>query len=196
MKFKHFTIEERERIQEWFWQKKSVRYIAGMLSRSPSSISRELTRNFGKERKVYAPRMANERALLKRKERGRKDRLKTEKIREYVIKHLKERWSPEQISGRLKIDLKQTISHEAIYQFIYAQVCRQGWGNIRENCEDLRSCLRRRRKIRWTKGPNTRIQRSQTRSEYAAGKKKRAVSHHQTPIKNQRFHARSCADKI
>ena len=148
MKFKHFTIEERERIQEWFWQKKSVRYMAGMLSRSPSSISRELTRNFGKERKVYAPRMANERALLKRKERGRKDRLKTEKIREYVIKHLKERWSPEQISGRLKIDLKQTISHEAIYQFIYAQVCRQGWGNIRENCEDLRSCLRRRRKIR------------------------------------------------
>jgi len=159
MKFKHFTIEERERIQEWFWQKKSVRYMAGMLSRSPSSISRELTRNFGKERKVYAPRMANERALLKRKERGRKDRLKTEKIREYVIKHLKERWSPEQISGRLKIDLKQTISHEAIYQFIYAQVCRQGWGNIRENCEDLRSCLRRRRKIRWTKGPNTRFQR-------------------------------------
>jgi len=152
MKYEHLSILEREKIQELFWLKKSVRYIAGILGRSPSSISRELRRNFGKEHKVYAPRMANERALLKRKKRGREDRLKTKEIREYVIRHLKERWSPEQISGRLKIDLKQSISHEAIYQFIYAQIYRQGWGNIRENCEDLRSCLRRRRKIRWTKG--------------------------------------------
>jgi IS30 family transposase len=152
MQYKHLNIEERERIQELFWQKKSIRYIANILNRSPSSISRELKRNFGKERKVYAPRLANERAFLKRKCRGRKDRLKTREIREYVTKHLKERWSPEQIAGRLKIDLKQTISHEAIYQFIYAQIFREGWGNIKENCEDLRYCLRRGRKIRRVKG--------------------------------------------
>jgi IS30 family transposase len=152
MKYEHLSILERENIQEWFWLKKSVRYMAGMLSRSPSSISRELRRNFGKERRVYAPRMAHERAMLKRKERGRKDRLKTKEIREFVIKHLKERWSPEQISGRLKIEFKQGISHEAIYQFIYAQIRREGWGETREGLEDLRSCLRRKRKVRWTKG--------------------------------------------
>src|SRR3989338_9019946 len=152
MKYEHLSILEREKIQELFWLKKSIRYIAGMLGRSPSSISRELRRNFGKERKIYTPRVANERAFLKRKERGRKDRLKTKEIREYVVVHLKERWSPEQISGRLKIELKQHISHEAIYQFIYAQIQRNGWGETKEGLEDLRSCLRRRRKIRWTKG--------------------------------------------
>lgn len=152
MQYQHLSILEREKIQELFWLKKSVRYIAGMLGRSPSSISRELRRNFGKEHKVYTPRVANERAVFKRKERGRKDRLKTKEIREYVIKHLKERWSPEQISGRLKIEFNQRISHEAIYQFIYAQIQRQGWGATKEGMEDLRSCLRRRRKVRWTKG--------------------------------------------
>lgn len=152
MKYKHLSILEREKIQELFWLKKSVRYIAKTLNRSPSSILRELERNFPQERYRYTPRLANERALLKRKERGRKDRLKTKEIREYVITHLKERWSPEQISGRLKIEFKQNISHEAIYQFIYAQIQRQGWGETREGMEDLRSCLRRRRKIRWTKG--------------------------------------------
>jgi transposase, IS30 family len=152
MKYEHLSILEREKIQELFWSKKSVRYIARTLGRSPSSISRELRRNYPKEYKVYTPRKAHERALFKRKERGRKDRLKTREIREYVIKHLKERWSPEQISGRLKIDLKQTISHEAIYQFIYAQIQRNGWGETKKGLEDLRSCLRRRRRVRWKKG--------------------------------------------
>ena len=152
MKYQHFSIEEREKLQELFWLKKSIRYIAKVLGRSPSSISRELRRNFPKEFKRYTPRIANERALLKRKERGRKDRLKTKEIREYVIKHLKERWSPEQISGRLKVEFKQSISHEAIYQFIYAQIQRNGWGDTKQGLEDLRFCLRRKRKVRWTKG--------------------------------------------
>jgi len=31
MKFKHFSIEEREKIQELLWQKTSIRTIAGAL---------------------------------------------------------------------------------------------------------------------------------------------------------------------
>lgn len=62
-------------------------------------------------------------------------------------------WSPEQISIRLPIDHKgQEISYEAIYQFVYAQIHREGNGNIREGCEDLRPYLPRRRKRRATKG--------------------------------------------
>ena len=152
MKYRHLSILEREKLQELFWEKRSVRYIASVLQRSPSSISREINRNLPAELWSYTPRLANEKALIKRKERGRKDRLKTKEIREYVIKHLKERWSPEQISGRLKIDLHQTISHEAIYQFIYNQVYRDGWGELKPNHEDLRIYLRRRRKRRQKKG--------------------------------------------
>ena len=152
MKYKHFSIEEREIIQTMWWQRLSVRSIAKALNRSPASVSRELRRNFPLERKVYTPRIAHERALTCRKNRGRKDRLKNDVIRKYVITHLKDRWSPEQISGRMKKDGVGNISHEAIYQYIYAQVHRDGWGLLRPNCEDLRSCLRRCRKRRVKKG--------------------------------------------
>lgn len=126
--------------------------MAKALNRSPSSVSRELKRNFPPERQVYASRLAHERALEKRKSRGRHDRLKNKTVRQYVTAHLKEGWSPEQISGRLKLDLKQTISHEAIYQYIYAQVYRGGYGALKPGQEDLRIYLRRKRKRRTTKG--------------------------------------------
>ncbi len=152
MQYHHLTIEEREKIQEGLWQKKSIRTIAKSIGRPPSSISREIRKNLPKERRTYTPRLANQRALLKRTSRGRKDRLKNSRIRMYVTTHLKERWSPEQIAGRMKLDIGETISHEAIYQYIYAQVHRDGWGLLRPNKEDLRSCLRRRRKRRQMKG--------------------------------------------
>jgi IS30 family transposase len=152
MKYRHLNIEEREKLQEMFWQNKSIRYIAETLGRSPSSISRELSRNFPKERLRYTPRLAHERALFKRTCRGRIERLKTKEIREYVITHLKKRWSPEQISGRMKLDLNLKISHEAIYQFIYHQVYRNGWGYLKPYHEDLRIYLRRKQKRRQKKG--------------------------------------------
>lgn len=151
MKFKHLSISEREKIQEGLWQKKSLRLIAEELGRPHSSISREIQKNFPRELKVYTPRLANERALTQRKSRGRKDRLKSQRIREYVTTHLKLRWSPEQIAGRMKIDTGESISHEAIYQFIYAQIHRDGYGYLKPHHEDLRMYLRRRSKRRMGK---------------------------------------------
>ena len=152
MQYQHLNIEEREKLQELFWQKKSVRYISKILDRSPSSISRELRRNFGKEHKVYAPRKAHEQALFKRHSRGRTERLKTCNIREYVVSHLKLGWSPEQISGTAKKENIGLISHEAIYQFVYAQIHRNGWGYLKPGHEDLRLYLRRKQKRRQRKG--------------------------------------------
>ncbi len=151
MKYQHLSINEREIIQEGLWQKKSLRQIAKELGRPHSSISREIRKNYPKEIKVYTPRLANERALLKRKSRGRKDRLKNERIRVYVTANLKLRWSPEQIAGRMKIDIGESISHEAIYQFIYNQIHRDGYGYLKPHHEDLRVYLRRRRKEGWVK---------------------------------------------
>jgi IS30 family transposase len=111
-----------------------------------------MRRNFPPQHRVYAPRLAQERAVMKRRSRGRKDRLKNEKVREYVITHLKRRWSPEQISIRINMDIKETISHEAIYQYIYDQIHRHGHGYVKQGAEDLRMHLRRRRKRRMKKG--------------------------------------------
>ncbi len=151
MRYKHLSIEEREKIQELHWQKKSLRFIAKAIGRSVSSLSREMKRNCPIKRR-YVPRKAHERAFLKRKSRGREKRLKNEFIREYVVSHLKEGWSPEQISGRLRLEKKEGISHEAIYQYIYNQLWRGGHGTLKIGCEDLRMYLRRKKKRRTHKG--------------------------------------------
>ena len=151
MNYKHFSVEEREKIQELLWQKTSIRTIAKAIDRSPASVSREIQRNKPPEKNRYSPRKANLRALEYRKHRGRTERLKNDRIRTYVVTHLKRRWSPEQIAGRIKIDLNEKISHEAIYRFIYAQVG-SGSNNIKLGHEDLRPYLRRRRRIRLPHG--------------------------------------------
>lgn len=151
MQFKHLSIEEREIIQEMLWDNKSIRSIAKKLNRSTSSISRELKKSVPLNIHKYNSRIANNIALNNRKSRGRRERLKSEKVREYVKNKLILSWSPEQISGRIKIDLNESISHEAIYQFIYYQIHRDGYGHLKPGCVDYRIHLRRHRKRRQPK---------------------------------------------
>lgn len=152
MKYKHFSIVEREKIQELLWAKQSIRSIAGTLGRSPSSVSREISKNIPLKRS-YRPRLANERALIQRHSRGRKLRLKSGFIRRYVVEHLKEGLSPEQVAGRLHLEYPAcSISHEAIYQYIYYQTRRNGHGGMKAGYHDLRRYLKRRHKLRQKKG--------------------------------------------
>lgn len=145
MRYQHFSVREREKIQQGLWRKESIRSIAKKLGRSHSSVIRELKRVVPVNTFRYNSRRANERALKKRKSRGRTLRLKNRMIRSYVIEHLKMRWSPEQIAGRMKRDRTGSISPEAIYQFVYAQIKN---GYLKKGCEDLRSYLRHKRKRR------------------------------------------------
>jgi len=155
MKYKHLSIEEREKVQELLWQKTSIRSIARVLARSPSSVSREIGKNIPLQRS-YKPRLAHERALVKRTFRGRKLRLKSQFIRRYVTLGLKSSLSPEQIAGRLHYDYPdESISHEAIYQYIYSHVYRGGCGYIKSGYHDLRPYLKRRHKRRGQKGMRT-----------------------------------------
>lgn len=152
MLYNHLSIEEREKTQEMLWQKASIRDIARAVGRSPSSISREIKRNLPPLHLRYTPRLANARAQIQRKSRGRKDRLKSVIVREYVVTHLKLGWSPEQIAATCKLVTGTSISHEAIYQYVYAQVYQGGHGYLKPGCIDLRPYLARRRKRRIRKG--------------------------------------------
>ena len=148
-KFQQLTIDERETIQEGLWNRISVREIARKLGRSLSSISREINKNLPWGYLRYSPRLAHTRAVMRRRERGKRLRLKHEFIRQYVLAKLKLRWSPEQISGKLETEYGHLISHEAIYQFVYNQYHRGGNGR----CVgiDLVPCLRRKHKRRHRK---------------------------------------------
>ena len=161
MNYKHFSIEEREKIQEFLWQKKSMRYIAEELNRSPSSISRELRRNNPIRSTIYTPRIAQDKAMKKRSCRGRYERLKNDTVREYVVSHLKLGYSPEQVSGMIAKERIGNISHEAIYQYIYHQIHRDGYGYVKPQKEDLRLYLRRKKKRRTHNGlrKTTKLQR-------------------------------------
>lgn len=152
MKYKHLTVEEREKIQEMLWRKSSIRSIAAAIGRSPSSVSREINRNQPPIHRQYTPRLAHGRAMRQRKSRGRKDRLKNQDLRDYVVKQLKLGWSPEQIAATSHEATGTAISHEAIYQYVYYQIYRGGNGSLKPGCEDLRPFLARRKIRRVRKG--------------------------------------------
>jgi IS30 family transposase len=153
MNYKQLSIEEREKLQLMLWQKQSVRSIAKKLDRSPSSISREINKNRRSDgKRLYIPRAAHERAITKRSSRGERRLVQNERLRDYVIKYLKLGWSPEQIAAKAEEMTSTKISHEAIYQYVYAQVHREGYGYIKPGYEDLRPYLARRKKRRSQKG--------------------------------------------
>lgn len=149
-RYQQLSIGEREKIQRGLWEKRSLRDIAAELGRSHTTLSRETRRNFPLLRRVYTPRLAQERAETRIKKRGRRSRLKDERVRQYVKAKLQIRWSPEQIAGRLAIDHPDwpLISHEAIYQFVYADISINAYAHG----DDLRQYLRRHHRIRRRKG--------------------------------------------
>ena len=156
MQYRQISVEEREKIQLGLWARRSIRDIAQELDRSPSTISREIGRHVPAARRQYTPRVAQERAEKNRASRGRKERLKNDTVRTYVVDKLKDGYSPEQIAGRLQIDYpRQSISHEAVYRFVYAQIHQNGYGTVKPGCEDLRIYLKRRHKRRVPKGTRT-----------------------------------------
>ncbi len=152
--FKQFDLNDRIRIEIKYREGRSFREIARYLGngRNASSVCREMG---GRPRKgigKYQAHISHEKALDKRF--GKKTvRLKNKTILLYVIAKLKIGWSPEQISLRLPKDHPcQSISYEAIYQYVYAQVFRGGNGLMKKGCEDLRPYLARRHHRRQKKG--------------------------------------------
>ncbi len=132
MKYKHINEKEREEIYLLKKEGKNMREMAEILKRNKSTISRELSRNStvigrnrnGKNRKIeYLPDRAETKYKNRRGESRSPFPLKNPFIYRYTIGKLKEGWSPEQISGRLRIEYKERheISAEGIYQFIYSK---------------------------------------------------------------------------
>jgi len=120
---KHLTLEEREEIRVALSAKMSLRAIARLLNRSPSTISREVTRNRG--RRYYKAVDADNRAkrMAKRPKLSKLERYP--ELKQLVIDKLEQRWSPEQISGWLTVAYSRQqgmkLSHETIYKALYVR---------------------------------------------------------------------------
>ena len=137
------SLREREEIGFQLAQGQGVRQIAGLLGRAPSTISREVARNQVYDR--YVPSFAQEQTWA-RARRPRRRKLDGLALRRQVVSMLTERFSPEQVAGRLRLehpeDVEMQVSHETIYQALYVQ----GRGSLRlEVATALRSGRVRRR---------------------------------------------------
>ena len=133
----------------------SVRQVAARLGRSASTVCRELARNRDPRTGRYVPERAH-RLAWERQRRPKASKLSRDPVlRAAVQGMLERRYSPGQVSGRLKAmhpgDPSMQVSHETIYQSLY--VYPRG-GLKRELRASLRSgrALRRPRGRRETRG--------------------------------------------
>lgn len=117
------TLAEREEISRSLAVGHSIRSIAGLLKRAPSTISREINRNGGQE--GYRASCADS-AAWDRAHRPKRCKLADNPtLAHAVASKLQSQWSPEQIAGWLKQTYPGSdgyhVSHETIYRSLYIQ---------------------------------------------------------------------------
>jgi len=118
MRYKQLTLEKRYQITALIKAGFNQKSIAIELSVHPSTISRELRRNNDLVRGYNAELAQIKSAKVEMQKKKRYSLTKS--IEKYIRAKLKQDWSPEQISGRMKSDTGVSVVHETIYRYIYA----------------------------------------------------------------------------
>ena len=127
----------------------SMREVGRRMGRAASTACRELARNAGPRAGQYQPERAH-RLAWERQRRPKSSKLARDPVlRGQVQQLLDKRYSPQQVSGRLKMlhpgDPAMRVSHETIYQSIYVYPR----GELRR---ELKACLRTGREVRRRRG--------------------------------------------
>ena len=121
MSYKHFSKVERHELSILLKKGYSIRSIASVMGRNPSSVSREIRGNSVNGQ--YDPDKADHKAYVKRwqsKYQGMKIR-ENEWLENEIGFRLMSFQAPEEIAGRLKEDYGQSvISFKTIYKYLYS----------------------------------------------------------------------------
>ena len=141
------SLAEREEIRIGVERGETASVIARRLGRAVSTVTRELQRNGG--RCGYRAARADARALARARRPKVAKLARCSRLRAEVERRLSQRWSPQQIAARLRLDFpddpEMRVSHETIYQSLYVQ----SRGALRR---ELTSELRTRRSHRKPRG--------------------------------------------
>jgi IS30 family transposase len=117
------SLAEREEIRAGVAAGESFRAIAGRIGRAPSTVSREVGGVSGRGR--YRATTADDRACLAALRPKRSKLALSPRLRRAVVGMLERRFSPRQISARLRLehpdDPQMRIAAETIYQSLYVQ---------------------------------------------------------------------------
>lgn len=142
MSYHQLTKGERYMISALRKQHFTQAEIARLMDRDPSTISREIQRNsrLNGRTYVYWPDKAQQMTNGRRR-RSRRNRQFSDQQWAMVETLIREDWSPEQVAAVLKGNGDLNISHETIYQYIWAD--KKAGGDLYKH---LRQASRRRRK--------------------------------------------------
>ncbi|MCX6155253.1 MAG: IS30 family transposase [Candidatus Kapabacteria bacterium] len=152
--YKRLSDNEREEISRLLVQKYSFREIARQLNRNVSTISREVSAG-GANKYVYRAVRAQNRARRNAAKRKKGKRLIDNNLRlkRYIYKKLRKRWSPKQIAKELEtdypLDMTMRISSDTIYSYLYVLPK----GALKK---ELLACLRRNHQHRYKYAKGTR----------------------------------------
>jgi len=124
MKYTQLTLSKRYHISALKKQGFSQKEIAKEIGVHPSTISREFKRN-SDTHKGYDAEIAQVKSVQREKNKKKRTSL-TKRIERYIRSKLKLDWSPEQISGRMRLDIGVSVVHETIYRYIYANKANGG----------------------------------------------------------------------
>ena len=117
------SLIEREEIRAGIAAGDSFRAIARRIGRAPSTVSREVGGLAGRGR--YRATRADDRACLRALRPKRSKLASSRRLRRAVTRMLERRFSPQQISARLRLDYpddeEMRIAAETIYQSVYVQ---------------------------------------------------------------------------
>ena len=120
--YTHLSAEDRETLSLGLAHGHSLRMMASVLGRSPSTVSRESARNTARGR-PYRACTAQTQAAARAHQPRRPRKLLAPGLWQYVRTHLAEGCSPEQIAGRLRhaypADMRKHLSAETIYVALY-----------------------------------------------------------------------------
>jgi IS30 family transposase len=116
--YTQLTTVQRYQISALRKEGLSQQAIAINIGVHPSTISRELKRNTGL--RGYRPKQAQDKAMLRQREKPKAIRLGTEQIG-YIRKKIREEWSPEQVSATMAQAGIDSVSHETIYRYLQTE---------------------------------------------------------------------------
>jgi IS30 family transposase len=163
MKYQHLTLELRYQIYAFKQAGFSKSEIAKKIGVHKSTIGRELRRNLSG--RGYRPQFADNQAQVRKKMKA-KPRISGQTWTE-VEEKINQQWSPEQISGRRKRGGLESVSHERIYQHIYADKAAGGTLYTHLRCQKKK---RARYAANSQRGRWTGIKRIDTRPDIVAEK--------------------------
>ena len=132
MSYRHFTLEERKYLQRLLREGLSLRKIAAILERSPSSVSREVKRNKAKwrpHRKPDNPYWYNhwraQNLTIQRRRDHRRTALRPgTEAWDFIVAGLESYWSPETIAGRWHLEHpdRKPLCVSTIYRYVRAEL--------------------------------------------------------------------------